>query len=96
MTYNEFKNKYNGKWVDYDGAYGCQCWDLGEKYFTECLRLPASVLAGCGLVSNMLYQPKRADLDRYFDEVPTNAMEQGDVCMMGLVGIFHKIQTHVK
>lgn len=90
MTYNEFKNKYNGKWVDYDGAYGCQCWDLGEKYFTECLGLPASVLAGCGLVSNMLYQPKRAQLDKYFDEVPTNAMQQGDVCIWeyGHIAIF--------
>ena len=90
MTYNEFKNKYNGKYVDYDGSYGSQCWDLGEFYFTECLGLPASVLAGCGLVSNMLYQPKRAELDKYFDEVPTNDMRQGDVCIWeyGHIAIF--------
>ena len=90
MTYSEFKNKYNGKWVDYDGAYGCQCWDLGEKYFTECLGLPASVLAGCGLVSNMLYQPKRAELDKYFKEVKTTEMCQGDVCIWeyGHIAIF--------
>ena len=25
MTYQEFKNKYNGKYIDFDGAYGCQC-----------------------------------------------------------------------
>ena len=81
MTYQEFKNKYNGKWVDYDGQYGCQCWDLGEVYFTECLGLPASVLAGCGLVSNMLYPPKREELDKYFDEVKTNEMLEGDVCI---------------
>ena len=69
---------------------GLSVGDLGEKYFTECLGLPASVLAGCGLVSNMLYQPKRADLDRYFDEVPTNAMVQGDVCIWeyGHIAIF--------
>lgn len=38
----------------------------------------------------MLYQPKRADLDRYFDEVPTNTMEQGDVCIWeyGHIAIF--------
>ena len=65
-------------------------WDLGEKYFTECLRLPASVLAGCGLVSNMLYPPKRNELNKYFDEVSTNAMEQGDVCIWeyGHIAIF--------
>ena len=90
MTYNEFKNKYNGKWVDYDGAYGCQCWDLGQKYFTECLRLPSSVLAGCGLVSNMLYPPKRAQLDKYFDEISVNNMVPGDVCIWeyGHIAIF--------
>lgn len=81
MTYQEFKDKYNGKWVDYDGAYGCQCWDLAQKYFTECLGLPASVLGGCGLVSNMLYPPKRYELDKYFDEVPTTEMCAGDVCV---------------
>ena len=90
MTYNEFKNKYNGRYVDYDGSYGSQCWDLAEFYFTECLGLPASVLGGCGLVSNMLYQPKRAELDKYFDEVPTNDMRQGDVCIWeyGHIAIF--------
>lgn len=65
-------------------------WDLGEKYFTECLGLPASVLAGCGLVSNMLYPPKRNELNKYFDEVSPNAMEQGDVCIWeyGHIAIF--------
>ena len=90
MTYIEFRNKYNGRYVDYDGSYGAQCWDLAEQYFTECLGLPASILAGCGLVSNMLYPPKRAELDKYFDEVPTNAMQQGDVCIWeyGHIAIF--------
>lgn len=90
MTYNEFKNKYNGKWVDYDGAYGAQCWDLGQKYFIEVLGLPASVLGGCGLVSNMLYPPKRNILNQYFDEVKTTEMCQGDVCIWeyGHIAIF--------
>ena len=30
MKYEEFKNKYNGKHIDYDGAYGYQCWDLAQ------------------------------------------------------------------
>lgn len=79
MTYQEFKNKYNGKYIDYDGYYGCQCWDLGQQYITECLKLPASILSGSGLVSNMLYPPKRYELDKYFDEVPMNKMKQGDI-----------------
>lgn len=82
MTYQEFKNKYDGKYIDYDGAYGYQCWDLAQYYFTEVLNVPDYVLSGCGLVSNMLYLPKRADLDTYFDEIDVHTMQQGDVCIM--------------
>lgn len=79
MTYLEFKEKYNGKFVDYDGQYGAQCWDLGQAYFTQVLGLPASVLGGCGFVSNMLYPPKRNVLDKYFYEIEPSTAKQGDV-----------------
>lgn len=81
MTYQEFKNKYNGKYVDFDGAYGYQCWDLAQLYFTQVLGVPSSVLSGCGWVGKMLVQPKRAELDKYFNEVSTIGMQQGDVCI---------------
>ena len=81
MTYQEFRDKYNGQWLDYDGSYGNQCWDLAQYYFTECLNLPDTILSGCGLVSNMLYPPKRNDLDQYFEEISTNNMHAGDVCI---------------
>ena len=79
MTYNEFKEKYNGKVLDYDGSYGGQCWDLAQYYFTECLGLPASILSGVGYVGNMLNEPKISLLLKYFDEVPTTEMIPGDV-----------------
>lgn len=79
MTYKEFVNKYNGKYIDFDGYYGPQCHDLGQFYFTEVLGLPSSILSGSGLVSNMLKQPKKAVMLQYFDEVPINRMQQGDV-----------------
>lgn len=90
MTYKEFVNKYNGKYTDFDGAYGCQCWDLAQRYITEVLQLPRTILDGSGLVSNMLKPPKRQVLDAYFDEVPTTQMEQGDVCIWeyGHIAIF--------
>ena len=81
MTYQEFKEKYNGKYADYDGQYGAQCWDLGELYFIQVLGLPSSVLAGCGYVSNMLYPPKRYALDEYFDEIDPSLAKMGDVAI---------------
>lgn len=79
MTYKEFVKKYNGKYTDFDGYFGYQCWDLAQRYITEVLKLPASILSGCGLVSNMLHDPKRKALDKYFDEVKT--YKQGDIAI---------------
>lgn len=81
MTYQEFKNKYNGKYIDFDGYYGPQCWDLAQYYFTEVLNLPTSILSGCGQVKNMLVRPKIDVLRTYFNEVPVNQMVTGDVCI---------------
>ena len=35
MTYDQFINKYNGKQIDYDGAYGVQCVDLIKQYIKD-------------------------------------------------------------
>ena len=93
MTYQEFKKTYNGKYVDYDGQHGSQCWDLAEFYITKCLGLPASILAGCDLVSNMLYPPFRKKLDKYFEEIPLSEAKAGDLAIWeyGHIAIFdHK------
>lgn len=93
MTYQEFKNKYNERYIDYDGAYSAQCWDLIQYYNVEVLNVPDSVFSGCGWVKNMvLWDWKYAELMKYFDEVDTHAMQQGDVCIWtggdGHVAIF--------
>ena len=35
MNYQNFKNKWLGKGIDYDGAYGYQCFDLINQYILE-------------------------------------------------------------
>lgn len=79
MSYKDFKNKYLGKKVDYDGAYGAQCWDLAEQYVVECLELPASILAGCGVVNNLLKEPKISVMKEYFDVIPLDKKQPGDI-----------------
>lgn len=39
MTVKDFVEKYYGKKVDYDGAFGCQCIDLFRQYVKECTDL---------------------------------------------------------
>ena len=80
MDYNAFKKKYLERYIDYDGAYGCQCWDLIQYYNTEVLNVPDSVFSGCGWVGNMiLWDWKYNELMEYFDEIKTTDMKQGDV-----------------
>lgn len=79
MTYNEFKNKYIGKKVDIDGSYGSQCWDLAAQYITECLKLPVSIIAGVGLVNNLLKEPKLSIMKEYFDVIPLDKKQAGDI-----------------
>lgn len=81
MTYQEFKDKYNGQYIDWDGAYGPQCWDLAQVWVTEGLGLPSWILSGCGVASNLLNEPKINDLLTYFYEVPTTEMKPGDICI---------------
>lgn len=85
MTYQDFKNKYNGKYVDtddYPKEWKYQCYDLAQLYNTEVLDVPYSVLKGCKLVKNMiLWDWKYNELMKYFDEVNVERMQQGDVCI---------------
>jgi len=39
MTLDQFITKYNGKFIDYDDAYGPQCVDLCKAYMDEVLKL---------------------------------------------------------
>jgi hypothetical protein len=40
MTIEEFIQKYNGRYLDYDGKYGCQCKDLFSFYNEEVVENP--------------------------------------------------------
>jgi len=94
VTYKEFVKRYNGKYTDWDGYYGAQCWDLGQRYFTEVLGIPSSVLSGSGLVSNMLKGEKYKLMLKYFDVVTTP--KQGDVAIWeyGHIAIFDHAKNY--
>ena len=57
-----------------------QCFDLVQKYITECLGLPSYIMAGCKNVCNMLYGDKEKLLLTFFDEISVYEMTSGDIC----------------
>jgi LysM repeat protein len=75
---------WNGRFIDEDGAYGNQCWDLAQKYCREiigCPRLPTR-LGGNGYASDC-YTSFLAPLPQYFDRIPNNPNNANQVPLPG-------------
>lgn len=103
MTIQEFFDKYNGKGLDTDGAYGNQCMDLMHKYCVDVLGLSLSALAA----------PAAKDVYLNFDSItgkenfekipntPTGVPQKGDIVLWGTgvgpyghVAVFKDGDTH--
>lgn len=82
MTFDEFRIKWNGKGIDFDGAYGDQCMDLMHQYITEV----------CGLTDGRILAAPEAKAvyqgypntfgSQYFDKIdntPTGVPQKGDI-----------------
>lgn len=82
MTLFEFVNKYHGKKVDFDGAYGAQCVDLFRQYCKDVLRAGHT---GAVEGAKDLFE-KYSDLPaecKYFDRIKGASPAIGDVCVWG-------------
>lgn len=81
MTYTEFKNKWLGKGIDFDGSFGFQCVDVYRMYCKEVLQIPQS--PGVAVAKNIW----DTYLKEYFDKI-INTKEavpkQGDVIIWGM------------
>jgi hypothetical protein len=86
MSFQEFLQKYNGKYIDFDGAYGAQCMDLLHQYVVEVL----------GLTDHrILAAPAAKDLYNNFDNIfgkefferipntPDGVPQAGDIVIWG-------------
>lgn len=72
MNTKEFIDKYNGKKIDWDGAYGGQCVDLFRQYVHEVLALsqPKSVTGAADFWTNYDSDPA---LKNNFDKIANSA-----------------------
>lgn len=83
MTYDEFVKKYKGKGVDYDKAYGVQCFDLANQYNKD--------VVGCGMFTGMYAKQIYEDFDKqavkgYFIKIkntPSFVPKKGDIVVWG-------------
>lgn len=92
MTVEEFKQKYNGKGVDFDGYYGDQCVDLFQFYNRDIVGAP--VVGGNAIDIPNTY-PK--NFYTWIPNTPTNVPEPGDVIIWGAkVGPYGHIAIFLK
>lgn len=75
MTYQEFKNRWLGKRVDFDGAYGFQCVDLVKQYLLECYGIRAGAW---GNAIDYWYRTNPAIAVK-FDRLSTTSARRGDI-----------------
>lgn len=78
MTYLEFYNKWIGKGVNIDYAYGAQCWDGVMQYMIE-LGYKAISCTTSGYVKDIWNNRKTNGILNYCNEV--TIMQQGDIAV---------------
>lgn len=89
MELNAFANKYVGKLVDFDGAYGAQCVDLFRQYCVDVLDIKehtGPVEGAADLWRNYFNLPIEK---HYFSRYPANRTAEP-----GLVAVWDKTNTN--
>jgi len=80
MTYTDFINKWNRRFCDYDGAFGCQCVDLMRQYCKDVLGVDGYVaIPPRGNAKDIF---KNFINNQYLTKVlngPTNYPQKGDI-----------------
>jgi surface antigen len=88
MSVDEFVSKYNGKAVDFDGAYGAQCWDLVAQYSREVVGLPGGAWqvmpTGPNGGASEIYTNFMNPLGQYYEKIantpdPNQLPQKGDI-----------------
>jgi len=81
MTLDAFVTKYNGRFIDFDGAYGFQCVDLMRQWQVEGLGVPASSIPP-SLYAKDIFKNFPDGGNKYFTKIkngPNNMPQKGDI-----------------
>ncbi len=86
LTLDQFRAKYNGKGIDYDGAFGNQCVDLMNQYLVEVLGIsnPIQVLPG-DTAANIYKNYNGTQFDKIAN-TPTGVPQAGDIVAVFVQG----------
>jgi len=86
MTLQEFITKWNGKGIDFDGAYGDQCMDLMHQYHVEVLGIIDYRTLAAPAAKDVYLQFETRfnhDLFEKIANTPTGVPNPGDIVLWG-------------
>lgn len=96
MKYQDFTNKWNTKYVDYDGNYGAQCVDLMRQYCKDVLGVDGyKAIPSRGNAKDIF---KNFVNNQYFTKVlntPTGLPTKGDIIFWTTYPFIYGIAGHV-
>lgn len=80
MDYKEFFQKYNGKKIDFDGAYSTQCVDLFNQYLVEVLDIknPIQMFPVASAFQIWDYAKTNTEFTR-IENTPEGVPQEGDI-----------------
>lgn len=87
ITLDQFVNEFNNTYVDWDGWYGNQCWDLAAAYVAMVIGCP-SLPTGPNLAARECFEVFAEPLPEFFIRIgntpdPSNIPQAGDVIIWG-------------
>jgi cell wall-associated NlpC family hydrolase len=99
MNLNKFIKTYDGRYLDWDGRFGCQCVDVARYYFAEVCGLktqPAGVVGAKDFYADFEKDPVLKARFIRIPNTPTFVPQPGDVVVWdgtggnpyGHIGIF--------
>lgn len=85
MTYKQYFTKYAGKKIDFDGAFGVQCFDLANSFIYEVLgiRTAFTGMSAYQIYTDFEKQPNKICFDR-IPNTPDFVPQQGDIIVWNI------------
>lgn len=75
-----FIANYNNQYLNTDGAYGAQCWDLFDKFCQDYNINVSRYCAITGYVPDLFYLFDDYGYSEYFDKINVDNLQVGDWC----------------
>lgn len=100
MTFDEFISKWNGRGIDFDGAYGDQCMDLMHQYHVEVLGITDGRTLAAPAAKDVYSNFSTIIGREHFEQIkntPTGVPQKGDIIIWGTgIGPFGHIAIFIE